>query len=195
MGKGKGVVKAACAGRPRHRAARHRAARHGERRKAVGIRKALVCGVGIVAVESGERMSFEVAPSRILRALLWGLHGLAWLAIGLAALPWAVQGLAAMLVGASLFGLPPLRGYRLRADPDGVLHYSAGIAPDAPWVACQVDGASHVTPLYCSLILKAQRGGQPPGKQGRVLILPDSLSGDDFRRLRVWLRRWGAHAH
>lgn len=138
-------------------------------------------------------MSFELVPSRILRVLLWALHGLAWLAIGLAALPWAVQALAAIGVGVSLFRLPPRQSFRLRADPDGVLHYSAGTVPDTPWVACQVDGASHVTPLYCALILKSKGGGT--GAPRRVLILPDSLSGDDFRRLRVWLRRWGAYAH
>ena len=140
-------------------------------------------------------MSFEIAPSRILRGLVWSLHGLAWLAISLAALPVVVQGAAAVLVGVSLFGWSPSSACRLRADPDGVLHYSAGMAPDAPWVACRVEGASHVTPLYCSLILRPQidgraQGGQS-GKRRRVLILPDSLSGEDFRRLRVWLRRWG----
>ncbi len=142
-------------------------------------------------------MYFEIAPSRILRGLLWGLHGLAWLAIALAALPVVVQGAAAALVGTSLFWLPLPLAYRLRADPDGVLHYSAGMAPDAPWVACRVEGASHVTPLYCSLILRPQIDGRSQGgqseKRRRVLILLDSLSGEDFRRLRVWLHRWGAY--
>ncbi len=128
-----------------------------------------------------------------MRALLWGLHGLAWLAIGLADLPFVVQGTASVLVGLSLIMLPSPQTCRLRADPKGALYYSAGAVPDSPWVVCQVDGASHVTPLYCSLILNLQKDGQ--GEQRRVLILPDSLSSDDFRRLRVWLRRWGAHEH
>lgn len=145
-------------------------------------------------------MSFEVTPSRILRALLWGLHGLAWLAIGLAALPLAWQVMAAVLVGASLFGWSPPLACRLRTDPDGVLYYSAGTGPDAAWRAYQVDGASHVTPLFCSLILRPQDVGHEQGKheQGRpqrVLILPDSMASEDFRRLRVWLRRWGGYAH
>lgn len=145
-------------------------------------------------------MSFEIAPSRILRGLLWGLHGLAWLALGLAALPLAVQGLAAALVGLSLFGWAPPPACRLRTDRDGVLHYCAGFDPDAPWLACQVAGASHVTPLYCSLILRpqnpesVQRGAMQRGAL-RILILPDSLPSEDFRRLRVWLRRWSAYAH
>ncbi len=142
-------------------------------------------------------MSFEIAPSRIVRGIVWGLHGLAWLAIGLAALPLAVQGMAAVLVAASLYGWSPPPACRLRADPDGVLHYRTGMAPDTAWVACRVDGASHVTPLFCSLILRPQTEGHPQdgsqrGKKLSVLILPDSLPREDFRRLRVWLRRWGA---
>jgi len=186
MGKGK----AACAGSHRHSAVRHK-----ERSKVLGIRQAWMGSVGIVAVEFGEWMSFEIAPSRILRGLLWGLHGLAWLAIGLAVLPLAVQGVAAVLVGISLFRWAPPLACRLRTDREGVLHYSAGLASDAPWVACRVDGASHVTPLYCSLILRPQGTGSALSGPLRVLILPDSLPGEDFRRLRVWLRRWGAHAH
>lgn len=141
----------------------------------------------MTGIVTGNAMLFDIRPSRLLRGAIVGLHGLALLAISLAALPWTVQAILAAGVVASWSRWPRPHALRLRADPDGVLQVSV----DADgWVAYHLEGASHVTPRLCSLVLQPTK----PGRRKHYLILPDSLSADAFRRLRVWLRHWGMHA-
>jgi hypothetical protein len=140
----------------------------------------------VTGIVTGNAMLFDIRPSRLVRGAVVSLHGLALLAVALAALPWTVQAILAAGVVASWVGWPRPHALRLRADPDGVLQ--VGVDADG-WIAYRLEGASHVTPLFCALVLRPIN----PGRRQRHLILPDSLSTEAFRRLRVWLRHRGMH--
>lgn len=52
------------------------------------------------------------------------------------------------------------------------------------WLACEVLGSTYVASFLVVLNLREIEAG----KVRHVVILPDSIDGEDFRRLRVWLR-------
>jgi toxin CptA len=52
------------------------------------------------------------------------------------------------------------------------------------WQACDVLGSTYVTPYLT--IMNLQLAGERMAKH--VVLLPDSLDRDDFRKLRVWLK-------
>lgn len=52
------------------------------------------------------------------------------------------------------------------------------------WIECEVLGSTYVASFLTVLNLKEQE----KGALRHVVILPDSMDAEDFRRLRVWLR-------
>ena len=52
------------------------------------------------------------------------------------------------------------------------------------WLACEVLGSTFVASMLTVLNLQETK----TNAVRHVVILPDSMDGDDFRRLRVWLR-------
>ena len=52
------------------------------------------------------------------------------------------------------------------------------------WDECEVLGSTYVTP-YLTVMNLRQSDGRATR---RIVILPDSISAEDFRKLRVWLR-------
>lgn len=56
------------------------------------------------------------------------------------------------------------------------------------WIQCDLLGSSYVSPRMTIVILRA-RGWL---LARRVILVPDNVDADDFRRLRTWLRWKGA---
>jgi toxin CptA len=52
------------------------------------------------------------------------------------------------------------------------------------WLHCELLGSSYVSPGITVVNLRP-RGG---GGYRRVILVPDNVNPDDFRRLRAWLR-------
>lgn len=121
-------------------------------------------------------------PSRRLRQVLAVLHGLALAGLLLAALPaWGRAVGAAAIVFSYWRVRRPQAALTLRCQADGSLTIGQGDA----WQAVALQPGSLVWPWCCVLRLRGD-------DFRRVLtVLPDSLDGETFRRLRVWLR-WRA---
>ena len=145
-------------------------------------------------------MTFTISASRWLRWALVALHVLAIAAISLANLPLWLQVLLVAIVAASLdltamrtlsqrHPLASLwrswqpRPIELRTEQDGTLLIKAG----DEWQPVSLLPSTMVTPWLTVLHLR-----HVDNRRTHIVILPDSLCQDDYRRLRVWLR-WKAH--
>lgn len=134
----------------------------------------------------------EILPSRLLALILVTAHALALFAL-FSVLPlWAAVACAVPL-GISL-GYYLLRDAWLRLnksciglEPDG--EGLAIVLRDGSRLPCIVLKDSVVTPLLTVLRLRPEDGRWARA----VVILPDSMDVESFRRLRVWLK-WGGLA-
>lgn len=134
-----------------------------------------------------------LTPSRLLAGLLMGMHGVCALLVLLLPLAWPLQLTLLMIVAASL-AYHWLRdvSQRLPASVNGLHLATDGTFSvrlrQGDWVSAEVLGTSFVKPWLTVLNLKLEgRRFMLP-----VVLLPDALNHDDFRRLRAWLR-WGRH--
>jgi toxin CptA len=134
-----------------------------------------------------------LAPSRLLAALLVGMHGLCALLVVLMPLASTLRLTLLMIIAASL-AYHLLRDVlqRLPASVSGLHLATDGTFSvrlrQSDWVPAEVLGTSFVQPWLTVLNLKLERGRF----MHPVVLLPDALNHDDFRRLRVWLK-WGRH--
>ena len=121
----------------------------------------------------------ETRASALARAALLGIHLAAACALFLASLPTPPRLLGLGLLGASLWRCrKPAAPLRLRARVDGRLE----IWRDAAWKSLSIQPDSVALPGL--IVLRWREGGR-----SHSLVLPaDALSGEDHRRLRVWLR-------
>jgi len=130
------------------------------------------------------RLPIRIAlrSSRLLIGLLAGLHVLA--AVSVIILPWAMWLRAALLAGVviSLWrSLPPAPVNGLRLGERGQLTLLYPQAELLPVRVCPD------TTVFSQLIVLRVREDE----SNRVLsypLLPDSMSSEEFRRLRLWLR-------
>ncbi|MCA1979808.1 MAG: hypothetical protein LDL19_11290 [Thiobacillus sp.] len=127
----------------------------------------------------------ELKPSRRLGVYLAAGMLLAWLAIARASLPATVQlALAAGTLVVGVWGWRRQRLPPLRIASDGALH----VLDDAgEWREIAVMADSFVSPAL--IVLRFRLGG---GRAQACVLLPDSASADDLRRLRTslrWIRR------
>jgi len=128
-------------------------------------------------------------PSRLLKRLVIGMHVLCLIPVFLLPIGWPWQvGLIALLIVSQIFSLRQLTGALdgLNLAMDGA--FSVRLA-GGEWVPAEVLGSSFVKPWLTVLHLRLE-------DRSRVLplvLLPDMLPVDDFRRLRVWLH-WGWEA-
>jgi toxin CptA len=131
----------------------------------------------------------RLRPSRRLAVLLLALHFAALAA--LAALTFALW-IRIVLAVALMAGLVrALRRSALLRSGDAVVELSCG--EDGRLGCAQRDGArfdAEVLPqtaVYAAaVLLRAKPAGARRARS--VVVLPDSLAAEDFRRLRVWLR-------
>ncbi|HNQ04740.1 MAG TPA: hypothetical protein PKH69_09015 [Thiobacillaceae bacterium] len=122
-----------------------------------------------------------VGPSTRLRLLLTGLHLLAAMALWLAALPLALQTSGSLLLALGLARhLRGAHGVTLRGNEKGQLEIRAG----QTWHALH-DTRVHLLSPGLTLL----RFENPGNARARnLLVLPDSMPAEDYRRLRVWLQ-------
>lgn len=123
-------------------------------------------------------------PSRQLRLWLAGLHLVAGIALWLAELPflWQLTGTALLAVSLTHYRRPGAP-VTLRGKPDGILE----IQREGDWEPIELLPDSLVLPALTVLRYRV-----PIERRVRtVVILADSLPGEDFRRLRVWVRWLG----
>jgi toxin CptA len=124
----------------------------------------------------------ELKSSRLMGVLLAGMLVLALVAVYLAALPGSLR----LALGFSAIGLSAWSWRRrsgattLRIATDGHLQC---LDDDAEWRDAEVQGDSFV-----STVLIVLRYRMPGGRLDTLILLPDSASADDLRRLRVSLR-------
>jgi hypothetical protein len=123
------------------------------------------------------------SPSPSLRAVLLGLHGLALLAAGLNPLAIWLRLVLAGVVLASLglelrrYRSPAIVGLQLKSDGFWALQ-----GRDGPEIESSLLPSSLVNPWF--VLLHFRSGDQSHS----LLICRDSLSEDDFRKLRVALK-------
>lgn len=113
------------------------------------------------------------------------MHGLGMLAIAILPLSWPMRLLLMLVLVFSLIhwwrGRNPVKALHLSTD--GKCSVRLG---NEQWVPAEVLGSSFVQPWLAVLHLKLEgRRHMLP-----LILLPDMLKHDEFRRLRVWLL-WG----
>lgn len=143
---------------------------------------------------SGNQRYYTLRPSRLIGlailllcfatlATIWllPLHKLAQVLLSILSLSWAAYHL---ILDAILRMSHSCVAFRLEDGEDAVL-----VLRNGRHVACRLSADSLVTPymVILNVVLKEQRGGRS------ILIMPDSMGRDRFRRLRVTLM-WGDKA-
>lgn len=127
---------------------------------------------------------YTIAPSRMHRYVIVVLHLTAAVAVFIADLPWPVRWAIWTVVGAHLYFIWPARAETcIDCGDQGGLRIRVG----EDWREVSVMAGS--TALPALTVLRWQ--GADDGSRGTLCVWPDSMPGDDRRRLRVWLR-WAA---
>jgi hypothetical protein len=126
-------------------------------------------------------LTITIAPSQRLRFGVLGLHGIAMMATWMAQLPAQAQVLLCVfLVASAGWHLMPGKSIALRCHKDGQFSIHTGEA----WTPVEITLPRTWLPALTLLNFRAN-GDR---RTRHLLILPDSLAEEDFRRLRVWLR-------
>ena len=133
-------------------------------------------------------LKLTLQPSWTLAAILAAAHGAAIAAVVVAEMP---QWLTFAAIAALFANLVLELRHALLRMPDSVV--ALEISPDAAlsirtrsggWRDCEVRGNTYVVSFLAILNLRETESR----KTKRVVVLPDSIGAEDFRRLRVWLR-------
>lgn len=124
-----------------------------------------------------------VTASRRERIMVGSLHVLATVAPWQADMAWFIKIMLGLCVLVSWVVWKPPEPVRVRASSDGSLQ----VFRESVWQTAEIRGESRITPMLTMLVLVVA------GQVIRVRIWPDSVSEEDFRRVRVWLRHWAAH--
>lgn len=137
----------------------------------------------------------RLQPSRQLGLLLCGGHAGAVALSWAASIPWWASLAVSLAVLASLAfclrahalrnGPRAVVGVELRLDGSGAIQDRRG-----HWREVGVLGSTFVSPLLTVLNLRLSGAG---GRRS-LIVTPDALGADEFRRLRVWLRWRGMPA-
>lgn len=134
-------------------------------------------------------LTIKVGPSRDLAGLIAGMHILAAVIFWLVPVPlWLAASLMPAFIGSAMYTLRrdgfrtlchSLISLRLDADCRCAFQTRSGAWHDAALL-----GSSFVSPYLTVLNL------QPAGGRWakHLVILPDAINAEDFRRLRVWLK-------
>lgn len=135
-----------------------------------------------------DTLTIAVGPSRRLAGLLAGMHGFAAVMLWLTPLPhWLAALLMPLLLGSAWHTLrrDGFRSQRhsliaLRLDADGGCKFQTRTGT---WHEAALLGSSFVAPHLTVLNLKPAGGRLVK----HLVILPDAVDAEEFRRLRVWL--------
>ena len=132
---------------------------------------------------------YVITPSRRLAAILAIGHGAVTVPVLLLDIPpsWKIA-ICALLVASLVYELRS-SALRLSAAAFVVLRISSdnvlsGQMRNGEWRDYEVLGSTYVTSALTVMILRAAGARRARS----VVLLPDSMAADEFRRLRVWLR-------
>jgi toxin CptA len=116
------------------------------------------------------------------------------IALAMPLAPWLRIGLAVLIAASMAYAIRHhiLRNSRyavtgLKPTRDGLSIETR----DDGWILCDILDSSFVTPWLTVLHLKLAQRRLPV----HVVLLPDMLGADEFRRLRVWLKWAQPNAH
>ena len=131
----------------------------------------------------------SLSPSHILAAILILAHGAAITVVALVGMQQWLQLLAIAALLANLAYVVAraalLRGssavVALEVTSDNALSIQTR---SGEWIECEVLGSTYVVSFLTVLNLREIE----KGSVRHIMILPDSMDAEDFRRLRVWLR-------
>lgn len=136
-----------------------------------------------------ETLTIAAGPSRQLAILVAGMHGFAAAMFALLPLPsWIAVVVLPLLAASAWFtlrrdclrSLPgALVGLRLQAD-----RRCEFLTRSGDWREAELLGSSFVSPYLTVLNLRPEGGRLAR----HLVLLPDALEAEDFRRLRVWLK-------
>jgi len=140
-------------------------------------------------VHAPPSLSLELHSSLQLAAAILGVHLLAAAGLALAHLPlWVALIGAVLLLGSAIHGLrrhallfAPQSVFRVQARADGSIEC---LTRDGEWQKLRLTSDSSLFPLFAVLCLKPEGSG----RRRHLVIFPDALPFDDWRRLCVWLR-------
>ena len=128
-------------------------------------------------------------PSWVLVAVLALAHSAAIAVMLLVGIPWWVQAIA--VAGLTVHLLAVVRRQALLLTPDAAvaieIHSDNTLSVQArrgAWSEYAVVGGTYVAPYLTVMNLRQTDSHALK----RIVILPDSLDAEDFRKLRVWLR-------
>lgn len=134
-------------------------------------------------------LTITAGPSRRLVALTAGMHTLAAAMFWLVPVPlWLAASLMPVFIGSAVYTLRR-DGFRtlrhsliaLRLDADCRCSFQTRVGE---WHDAALLGSSFVSPYLTVLNLRPTSGRWAR----HLVILPDAVSAEDFRRLRVWLK-------
>ena len=132
---------------------------------------------------------FKLRPSWLLTAILVTGHGAATTIVMIVGMPsWIMLIASAAIMLNCLYSvrraallLAPSSAAAVEIDSDNLLSIRTR---DGEWTECEVLDSTYVAPFLTVLNLSET------GKRAirHVVIMPDGIDREDFRKLRVWLR-------
>jgi toxin CptA len=134
-------------------------------------------------------LKIELRPSRVLAGILTLAHGAAIAAVIAVSLPLA----AAICASAILLvhWAYSVRRHALLLPSSAIVALEVSSAHQlsvksraGTWCECEVLGSTYVMPFMTVLNLRRKDGGGT----SHLVLLPDNLHSEDFRKLRAWLR-------
>lgn len=136
-----------------------------------------------------DRLRIALGPSVSLAVWLGSGHLVGLAGFWLAPLTWPLSACASALIAISLAA--SLRRHAFRSSPGAIIELEVddqclAVAQlrDGRCLECEVDASSFVSPLLTIVNLRPRLRGS----MRAVLVAPDCVQGEAFRRLRVWLR-------
>ena len=158
------------------------------------IKRPLCGSVVRCALSITPMQKFLLRPSLMLTAILTVAHGAMIASATVSGMPWWLTAPAVTALAWSCFSA--VRQSALLRGPSAIVEIE--IAADhrfsirkrsGGWMACEVLGSTCVVSFLTTINLRTDANRTVR----HIVILPDSMDKDDFRRLRVWLRwQWGA---
>lgn len=135
-------------------------------------------------------LHLELRPSRWLIAYILLAHGLGLGLVWAPSLAWPLTLTLSALVVLSLWHNLTLYGWRKHPRAVAAIRLHADFSVEAQvagqWQSCVLAASSYVGTYLLILQLRSSAWYWPC----TVIVLPDNLDADLFRRVRIWLR-WG----
>ncbi|PIE83027.1 MAG: hypothetical protein CSA09_03795 [Candidatus Contendobacter odensis] len=132
-------------------------------------------------------MVLKPQPSRLLRFISGACHFLAGIAVLIASVPFWLKAIAVVGIGGSLARCEYRYGHRYSAGFISSLHWSSGC-----WHLEMGDGMKYRAQLISAyshpLVVILDFRQETTGQRWSLVLLPDAMSAESRRQLRVWLK-------